>query len=133
VSPERQVLVGYRLERARETLEEARVLLETGHANACVNRLYYACFYAVSALLLTRSISTSKHSQVRALLHRDYIKPGHIAKEMGDHYDLLFDSRQKGDYEDLVVFDAAQVRLWLEPTKSFVDHIASLVAREAHS
>jgi uncharacterized protein (UPF0332 family) len=54
VIPDRQMLITYRLERARETLEEARVLLEKGHANAGVNRLYYACFYAVSALLLTR-------------------------------------------------------------------------------
>lgn len=130
MTPERQTLVGYRLQRARETVEEARVLLETDHANACVNRLYYACFYAVSALLLTRNVSTSKHSHVRALLHRDYIKPGHISKEMGNHYDLLFDSRHKGDYEDLVVFDAERVRPWFEPTKSFVDHVAILVARE---
>jgi uncharacterized protein (UPF0332 family) len=130
VTPERQTLVDYRLERARETLEEARVLLETGHANACVNRLYYACFYAVSALLLTQNISTSKHSHVRSLLHRDYIRPGHVSKEMGDHFDLLFDSRQKGDYEDLVVFDAARVRPWVERTVSFVDHVASLIARE---
>jgi uncharacterized protein (UPF0332 family) len=111
-------------------LEEARVLLETGHANACVNRLYYACFYAISALLPARNISTSKHSHERALLHHDYVKPGHISKEMGDHYDLLFNSRQKGDYEDLVVFDAERVRSWLEPTKSFIDHITSLIARE---
>jgi uncharacterized protein (UPF0332 family) len=110
VSPERQTLVSYRLDRARETFEEAKVLLESGHANACVNRLYYACFYAVSALLLTRNISTSKHSHVRALLHRDYIKPGQVSKEMGDHYDLLFNNRQKGDYEDLVVFDSEHVR-----------------------
>lgn len=130
MSPERQVLVGYRLERARQTLEEAKLLLDAGHTNACVNRLYYACFYAVSALLLTQNLSTSKHSHARALLHRDYIKPGHVSKEMGDHYDLLFDSRQKGDYEDLVVFDAERVRLWLEPTKSFVDHIARFIARD---
>lgn len=130
MTPERQTLVDYRLERARETIEEARVLLETGHANACVNRLYYACFYAVSALLLTQNISTSKHSHVRSLLHRDYIRPGRVSKEMGDHFDLLSDSRQKGDYEDLVVFDAARVRPWVERTVSFVDHIASLVASE---
>ena len=129
MSPERQILVGYRLERARETMEEAKLLLEAGHANACVNRLYYACFYAFSALLLTRNISTSKHSHVRALLHHDYIKPGSISKQMGDHYDLLFNSRQKGDYEDLVVFDAERVRPWVEPAKSFIDHIASLIAR----
>jgi uncharacterized protein (UPF0332 family) len=130
VIPDRQALITYRLERARETLEEARVLLETGHANACVNRLYYACFYAVSALLLTRNISASKHTQVRASLHRDYIRPGHVSKEMGDHYDLLFDSRHKGDYEDLAVFEVKDVRPWLEPTKSFLDHIADLAAHE---
>ena len=34
------------------------------------------------------------------------------------------------DYEDLVVFEAEDVRLWLEPTGSFIDHIASLIARQ---
>ena len=131
MTPERQTLVAYRLERARQTLEEAKLLLDAGHANACVNRLYYACFYAISALLLTQNVSTSKHTQVRASLHRDYVKPGHISEEMGTHYDLLFDSRQKGDYEDLVVFEAEDVSLWVEPTKSFIDHIASLIARQA--
>ncbi len=130
MTPERQALIDYRLERARETLEEAGVLLQTGHANAGVNRLYYACFYAVSALLLTRNVSTSKHSYVRSRLHRDYIKPGHVSKEMGDHYDLLFDSRQKGDYADFAIFDVRDVQPWLEPTKSFVDQIADLIARE---
>jgi uncharacterized protein len=130
VIPDRQTLITYRLGRARETLEEARVLLEKGYANAGVNRLYYACFYAVSALLLTRDISASKHTQVRASLHRDYIKPGHISKEMGDHYDLLSDSRHKGDYEDFAVFEVKDVQPWLEPTKAFIDQIADLVARE---
>jgi uncharacterized protein (UPF0332 family) len=130
VTPERQTLVGYRLARARETLEEAGLMLEAGHINACVNRLYYACFYAVSALLLTRNISTSKHGYVRSLLHRDYIKSGQISREMGEHFDLLFDSRHRCDYEDLAVFDAGKVRRWFEPTKSFVDHVAGLIARE---
>jgi uncharacterized protein (UPF0332 family) len=114
-------------------LEEAKILLDAGHANACVNRLYYACFYAISALLLARNISTSRHSHVRALFHQDYVKSGHVAKEMGKHFDALFDSRHKGDYEDLVVFDAESVRLWLEPTKAFVDQIAALLAREMSS
>jgi uncharacterized protein (UPF0332 family) len=130
VTPERQTLVGYRLERARESLDEAKLLLDAGHVNACVSRLYYAGFYAVSALLLTRGVSTSKHAHVRALLHQDYVKPGRISEEMGKHFDVLFNSRQKGDYQDLVTFDVARVRNWFEPTKSFIDHIAGLIARE---
>ena len=49
---ELQELVTYRLQRAEETLEEARVMQNIGHWNACANRLYYAAFYAVSALLV---------------------------------------------------------------------------------
>ena len=44
-------LVQYRIQRARDTLEDARILADASRWNPCVNRLYYACFYAVSALL----------------------------------------------------------------------------------
>jgi uncharacterized protein (UPF0332 family) len=33
-------LILYRLSRARETVEEARILADANHWNACVNRLY---------------------------------------------------------------------------------------------
>jgi hypothetical protein len=56
VNEQTKALVAHRLERARETLDEARLLLSAGHGNATVNRLYYACFYAVSALLLADGI-----------------------------------------------------------------------------
>ncbi len=59
---ETRALIRYRMERAGETLEEAAVMLEKGHVNTAVNRLYYACFYAVSALLLTRELASAKHS-----------------------------------------------------------------------
>jgi uncharacterized protein (UPF0332 family) len=37
-------LVRYRMERAAETLEEARLMLERGHLHGAANRIYYACF-----------------------------------------------------------------------------------------
>jgi uncharacterized protein (UPF0332 family) len=43
---ETRTLISYRLDRAQESLEEAKILLEHGHANTFVNRLSYACFYA---------------------------------------------------------------------------------------
>jgi uncharacterized protein (UPF0332 family) len=44
-------LIQYRLKRAREALEEALLMKQEAHWNTCANRLYYACFYAVTALL----------------------------------------------------------------------------------
>jgi uncharacterized protein len=94
-----------------------------------VNRLYYACFYAVSALLVTRGISTSRHGHLRSLLHRDFVKTGLIPTELGRHFDRLFSNRQEGDYADFVVFQAEEVRPWLDETKTFVDHIEGLIAQ----
>ncbi len=124
---EEKALVQYRLERAHESLEEAQILFETGHFHTYVNRLYYACFYAVSALLLRQGQSTSKHTHLRALLHKDWVKPGKIPVEHGQFFDLLFNNRQKGDYSDLVIFKANQIQPWLEQAKCFVDCITKLI------
>lgn len=83
MTPEEHALVRYRLQRARETLDEAVLLHEKRRLNAAVNRLYYACFYAVSALLLTEGKSSGKHSGVRALFNAEWVKPGRIALEYG--------------------------------------------------
>jgi uncharacterized protein (UPF0332 family) len=124
-----KALTVYRMERAREAMKEAGLLLQAGHLNAYVNRLYYACFYAVSALLVTRGISTSKHGHLRSLLHRDFVKTGLIPTELGRHFDRLFSNRQEGDYADFVVFKADEVRPWLDETTTFVDYIDSLIAQ----
>jgi len=120
-------LIKYRIQRVFETLEEAKLLFIAGHLNTYVNRLYYAGFYAVYALLLTQNISTSKHTHLRSLLHRDYVKIGLIPVELGRHFDLLFDSRQQGDYADFVTFNKEEVEPWLDRTRLFVVHIEQLI------
>jgi uncharacterized protein (UPF0332 family) len=123
-----RALATYRMERAREAIKEADLLLQAGHLNACVSRLYYACFYAVSALLVIRGMSTSKHGHLRSLLHRDFVKTGLIPTELGKHFDRLFSSRQEGDYADFVEFKAEEIRPWLDETNKFVNHIDGLIA-----
>lgn len=120
-------LVLHRLERAEETLEDARVLAEAGRWNACVNRLYYACFYAVSALLMLDGLSSSKHSGVRSFFNQRYVKPGRIPKNMAQIYNDLFERRQEGDYVDFVSFDQAQVLPWVPKAEDLVMHITKLV------
>jgi uncharacterized protein (UPF0332 family) len=79
-------IINYRLERAKEAIKEAEILLEKGHTNTFVNRLYYACFYAVSALLLTKGLSSAKHSGVRSLFHKHFVKSDVVDIELGQRY-----------------------------------------------
>jgi len=127
MTKEERVLIAYRMERAREAIDEAKVLFDAGHINGYVNRLYYGCFYAVSALLLTRGFSTSKHGYLRSLMHREFVKTGVIPKELGGHFDVLFDSRLKGDYADLMRFEAEDVSSWSEISRDFIAHIEKLL------
>lgn len=78
--PELQALIAYRLERAAETLDEARLMQREGHWNACANRLYYAAFYAVSALLLQGGYTAVKHSGIKAMFNQRLRQAGHYDK-----------------------------------------------------
>lgn len=123
-------LVSYRMSRANETLEDARILANSGRWNACVSRLYYACFYAVSALLVRHGLSSSKHTGVRSLFNRQYVKTGKIPKDLARIYNDLFERRQEGDYIDFVRFEESQVIPWISKAEQLIGHITSLVERE---
>ena len=47
----KQDYIYYRIQSAKETFNAARLLAENSHWNSAINRLYYTCFYAISALL----------------------------------------------------------------------------------
>jgi uncharacterized protein (UPF0332 family) len=115
------------LDRAHETLEEARIMANAEHWNGCVNRLYYACFYAVNALLMQKDLSSPKHSGVRSLLNVHFIKTGVLTKEMGRLYNTLFEYRQQSDYEDLFRIDGDMVNPWVTQVKQFIETIEALI------
>ena len=123
-------LVLYRLTRANETLEEARILADAGRWNACVNRLYYACYYAVSALLVRHGLSSSKHTGVRSLLNRHYVRDGRVPKDLARIYNDLFERRQEGDYIDFVRFQEFQVIPWISNAERFIGYITRLIEKE---
>ncbi|MFI5142183.1 MAG: HEPN domain-containing protein [Bacteroidia bacterium] len=66
--------------------------------NAAVNRLYYACFYAVNALLIKKQIQARKHSGIIQMFNLHFIHTGLLSKEYGKFYTTLFDMRQSGDH-----------------------------------
>jgi uncharacterized protein (UPF0332 family) len=125
-APKRE-LVAYRLQRARESLEDARILADAKRWNPCVNRLYYACFYAVSALLVQEGFSSSGHTGVRALFNQHFVSTGKIGKETAQIFNDLFERRREGDYIDFIRFGESQIRAWLPQAEAFVAQIANLL------
>lgn len=73
--------VRYRIARAHETLEEINLLLENRMWNTAISRMYYACFYAIGALLVKNDINVSSHSP-----HHPLNCPGLTSGPLSSHF-----------------------------------------------
>jgi hypothetical protein len=125
-----QKLIEYRRKRAKETLEDAKRLFDAGSLFSAVNRIYYAMFYEVTALLLTKNLSASKHSGVRALFNKEFVKTEKVRVDMGKFFGQMFDFRQKSDYGDFVQFEKDKVREWLEKAEGFIKELEKVIEKE---
>ena len=99
---QRNDIVNYRIENAVDTLKEVLDHCENGYFNTAVNRLYYACYYAATALLVAYCIETKSHDGVRQMLGKEFVLTGKIPVELGRFYSVAFSKRSAGDYEDFI-------------------------------
>lgn len=107
--------------RAHQSLRSAELLLETD-CNASASRAYYAAYYAVVALLTYDDVITfTKHSAVRAAVHRDLVKTGKWSIDLGRAFDDLTNLRATGDY-------GADVSVTPEEAKEAVRLAARIIA-----
>jgi uncharacterized protein (UPF0332 family) len=119
--------VSYRIRRAKETIPKTKILIDNKLWNTAINRMYYACFYAVGALLVKNGVETSSHSGSRQKFGQLFIQTGMISKELGKHYSELFEKRQKGDYDDFFDFDEEAVVKLYQPSVDFINAIEEQV------
>ncbi|MCI5121602.1 MAG: HEPN domain-containing protein [Candidatus Electrothrix sp. AUS4] len=120
---ERQTIITYRLERAEESLRAAQLLYENNMLIPAMNRIYYAMFYAVQAVLARDEAAFAKHGQVKGYFNREYIKTCIFPVESGKLYNMVFEYRQKFDYVDLVMPDVAAIDGYLRDATVFVQEI----------
>lgn len=127
---EKQELINYRMSRVDETLKEVEFLIDNGLYNTAVNRLYYACFYAVTSLLVKHEIKAHKHAGVRQMFGLHFVSKGMIDKKLARFYNDLYDKRQTSDYDDFIDFDKEDVLTLIPTAKELISEIRKLLERE---
>lgn len=123
----KKALIAYRIQRAYETLKEAKVMIRESFYNAAVNRLYYACYYASVALLLKYDIKTQTHNGVKTMLGLHFVSTGKISIKAGKTFTTLFEKRHSGDYDDFVYCDKEMVEELYPQAEVFISTIESLI------
>ncbi|GHT23537.1 UPF0332 protein [Bacteroidia bacterium] len=120
----KQALTNYRLQRAKETLLEADVLIQGEFYNAVVNRLYYACYYVVIALLLKNDISAQTHQGVKQMFSLHFIVTKKIENTYSRFYSQLFNDRISGDYDDFLHYDYEKISVIRPQAEEFIKRIS---------
>ena len=120
-------LINYRIQRAFESLDEAKILAQKNHWNTVANRLYYSCFYIVNALFSKHDLITKTHSGIKSEFHKSFIKTGVFDKSFGKLYSELFDKRQEGDYQDFYSFEKDEIEPIINSTEQFVSIIENYI------
>ena len=119
-------IVRYRIENAHRTMDEVSSHMANGFYNTAVNRMYYACYYAASAMLVAEHITTKSHDGVKQMFSLHFVKTGKVPVELGKSYSRLFDKRTKGDYNDLFDNDQTVCEELYPEAKNFVDSLTRL-------
>lgn len=119
--------IQYKRERAFEALDDIQKMLDNGMLSAAMNRIYYAGFYIVSALVLLDGFSTSKHRQLIGYFNKNYIKTGQVPVDLGEILDESYNNRVAADYHDFVYLTKTQVEEFFNQMKDFISFIDQMI------
>ncbi len=99
-------ILGKMLSKSHEKLGAAERELAGEHYGEAASRAYYAVFHALSAVLATKGLSFSSHSQTLGGFNKHFVKGGIFEKTMTRKLQRLFEDRQIADYDWINTVDA---------------------------
>jgi uncharacterized protein (UPF0332 family) len=126
---EKEVLINLKIERTNETIREVPYLIEQGFYRTAVNRLYYSCYYIVSALLLQKGYSVRTHHGIISLFAMNYVKTGIVSEEEGKLYRSLYELRLTGDYDEAKIIEKKDVVERFQLAENFIKKIEKLITK----
>lgn len=124
---ERQTLVALELKKAHEIFEEIFILTAASKWSGAANRLYYAVFHAINALLLHDGHSVNTHNGSHALFSLYYIKTGLLPLEYGRLYNQLQTMREESDYNCVYEVQPDELKGRIEPARRLIETISRIV------
>ena len=126
---ERVAIVQFRMEKSLRTLDEAKGNVNLKFWPAAANRLYYAAYYALSALLVANGDAAQTHVGVKGVFGMKFIKTGIVSRELGELYSELFSRRMTGDYDDTYDLQENDVLPLVVPTEELIQTINDLTRK----
>lgn len=124
---ERGAIVSYRFEKAENALVEARDCASMNHWTLAANRLYYAAYYASSALLVNSGFTARTHDGIIGMIGQNYVRTGILTTEDGALLARLQNMRHTGDYDDFLDWTKEDVEPYIPKVEYFIKKLKTIV------
>lgn len=115
------------IEKSGRNMEQAICNADIGYWDLVANRLYYAVFHAVTAMLLVDGIRTGTHKGTSSQFGRFYVLSGIFSRQDGILYSRLQTMREKADYQNVFTLEEKAGRELIEATDDLRKRICDYV------
>ena len=113
----------YRFDKAKDSLEIAKVLFGLGKLEDSINGSYYAIFHSMRSVTVLDNFGSSKHSGIISYFNLHYVKSGIFDKDTSDIVNTAFKLRQKSDYQDFYMFSKEQAQTQTEKAELIITRV----------
>ena len=124
---ERTIIVQLEMEKAKRIFSQIEALRTLGYWDNIANRLYYALFHAVTALLIHDGRSVGTHKGVVVLFGQYYVRTGIFPLSDGKLYSQLQTIREKSDYNCTYEMQEEDVMPLITPSRRLIEKITALI------
>ena len=93
------------------------------------NRIYYACFHAVTALLVRDGYKVGTHLGAKSNFGKFYVQTGMVSPEEGRLFSQLASLREKSDYDVYFKANQEDVLRYYPEALELLNHIFTLLSR----
>ena len=129
---ERQTIVSMELEKAQRTFSDMEFCANEQKWEAAANRLYYALFHAVSALLISGGHNVKSHRGILSIFGQYYVRTGRFPREDGSLLSDLVIMRDNADYNLFFEATEEKVRPYIEPTRKMIERIETFIYHQTN-
>lgn len=116
----RQDLALYRIDVAKETLKDAKLLLELGSYKSANNRAFYVIFYAINAIHALDGVAYKRHKDAIANFNKEYVKTEKFPREIGKKIAKAELIRHASDYDDFFVANIDETTKQIQVAEEFL-------------
>lgn len=111
------------MEKGDRSLNLSKEICERGDYDFAVSRAYYAMFYLTEAILLTKSLSFSKHGAVIAAFGQHFVKTGLLETKLHEWLREAFDKRAIGDYSYEITITQVEAKRIIDQAEEFIKSV----------